>query len=85
MLEHPKSFHSFVETEHLGGAAGKAASPPSVAAAVNLRTRQNLTLIAKDLHTTDNPDTFETKESYLQKMAYIFLLYADIDAQQVLH
>ncbi|KAK2944884.1 hypothetical protein BLNAU_20174 [Blattamonas nauphoetae] len=93
MLEHPKSFHSFVETEHLGG-AGKAhcsiyiecdnlgfddthcvlfvswegryvdilGQSDALAAAVNLRTRQNLTLIAKDLHTTDNPDTFETKE-----------------------
>ncbi|KAK2952857.1 putative DnaJ domain containing protein [Blattamonas nauphoetae] len=51
-------------------------SPPSVAAAVNLRSRRNLTLIAKVLQTTVNLDTFETKESYLQMMAYPFIFSA---------
>ncbi|KAK2943100.1 hypothetical protein BLNAU_21968 [Blattamonas nauphoetae] len=51
-------------------------SPPSVAAAVNLRSRKTLTLIAKVLQTTVNQDTFETKESYLQNMACEFIFSA---------
>ncbi|KAK2941239.1 hypothetical protein BLNAU_23858 [Blattamonas nauphoetae] len=51
-------------------------SPPSVAPAVILRSRRNLTLIAKVLQTSVSMDTFETNESYLQNMAYPFIFSA---------
>ncbi|KAK2942927.1 hypothetical protein BLNAU_22138 [Blattamonas nauphoetae] len=86
MLGRPKCLHSFVETDHLSGGGGEGKddtpntqksatplSPPSVAPAVNPRSRRNLTLIAKVLQTSVSLDTFETNESYLQNMAYPFI------------
>ncbi|KAK2957713.1 hypothetical protein BLNAU_1694 [Blattamonas nauphoetae] len=89
MLGRPKCLHSFVETDHLSGGGGEGKddtpntqksatplSPPSVAPADNLRSRRNLTLIAKVLQTSVSLDTFETNESYLQNMAYPFIFSA---------